>query len=135
MPRTTRAWGELINALDPWGRPYRIVLGKIRVKTLPGTETMNTPNLDKILSTLFPSSREERILPDLLTIEPVPPRITDEELALAIEKMSRKNTIRGSDGVPGRVQGTILVEPREELTMFLNSKGLESGQPGPNTQI
>lgn len=35
----TKAWDELISTLDkdPWGRPYRIVLGKIKPRTLPYT--------------------------------------------------------------------------------------------------
>ena len=83
-------------------------------------ETMDAPNLEKILSTLFPSSQEEKTLPSPFTIEPAPQPITDEELSLAIEKMNRKNTAPGPNDVPRRVLGTILLELREKLTTFLN---------------
>lgn len=37
-----RAWSELLKTIDqdPWGRPYRTVLGKVRPSAPPLTETM-----------------------------------------------------------------------------------------------
>ena len=54
-------WKELVETLDkdPWGRPCRLVLGKIRPKALPITEAMGKENLDKVLETLFPTDEEE----------------------------------------------------------------------------
>ena len=51
-----RAWSELIAMIDhdPWGRPYRLVLGKLKPSTPPLTESLDPAMLERVLTTLFP---------------------------------------------------------------------------------
>jgi len=52
-----RAWDESILALeqDPWGRPYKIVLNKLKGGATPITETLDPRFVDRIVMTLFPA--------------------------------------------------------------------------------
>ncbi|XP_076765009.1 uncharacterized protein LOC143432078 [Xylocopa sonorina] len=52
-----RAWDGLLETLreDPWGRPYKIVMNKLRPWTPPLTEIMETSFLEGVVDTLFPS--------------------------------------------------------------------------------
>ena len=56
-----RAWGELLASLDavPWGRPYKMVLNKLRPWAPPTTESMDPRFLGEILGTLFPGATDE----------------------------------------------------------------------------
>ncbi|XP_033360707.1 uncharacterized protein LOC117239317 [Bombus vosnesenskii] len=56
-----RAWGELLASLDsdPWGRPYKLVLNKLRPWAPPLTESMDPRFLDKVVSTVFPGAANE----------------------------------------------------------------------------
>jgi hypothetical protein len=52
-----RSWKELIEAVesDPWGRPYKVVLAKLRPQPPPPqTESMDPKVLDKVVGALFP---------------------------------------------------------------------------------
>lgn len=51
-----RTWDELILTLDedPWGRPYKIVLNKMRRGAAPVTETLDPRFIQKVVTTLFP---------------------------------------------------------------------------------
>ncbi|CAG4971188.1 unnamed protein product [Colias eurytheme] len=52
-----KAWAELLDTLnlDPWGRPYRLVMNKLRPWAPPITATLEPALLKKVVSTLFPS--------------------------------------------------------------------------------
>lgn len=54
------AWEEVLKDLDrdPWGRPYRAVFNKSRLRMPPITRTMNSEFRERVLYTLFPA--EER---------------------------------------------------------------------------
>ncbi|XP_050493834.1 uncharacterized protein LOC126875153 [Bombus huntii] len=56
-----RAWGGLLASLDsdPWGRPYKLVLNKLRPWAPPLTESMDPRFLDKVVSTVFPGAANE----------------------------------------------------------------------------
>jgi hypothetical protein len=56
-----RAWDELqaILDFDPWGRPYRVVLNKLRPWWPPVTEGMDSQFLERVVDTLFPKGGEE----------------------------------------------------------------------------
>lgn len=41
--------------MDPWGKPYKIVMGKFRKQAPPVNETMNIDLLSSVLEYLFPS--------------------------------------------------------------------------------
>jgi hypothetical protein len=51
-----RSWKELIESVesDPWGRPYEVVLTKLRPPVPLQTESMDPETLDKVVGTLFP---------------------------------------------------------------------------------
>jgi hypothetical protein len=52
-----RSWKQLIEAVesDPWGRPYKIILAKLRPQPPPPqTESMDPEILDKVVGALFP---------------------------------------------------------------------------------
>ncbi|KYN13603.1 hypothetical protein ALC57_14204 [Trachymyrmex cornetzi] len=44
---------------DPWGRPYKIVVKKLRPWSPPITESLDTPLLDDVVTTLFPARGRE----------------------------------------------------------------------------
>jgi len=104
-----RASQELLDTVnqDPWGRPYKMVMNKIRQWTPPFTESMDPPMRERILESLFPTDGGE--------IAPweEPPldtmggwrdewRVLDEELRNAVKRMKAKNKAPGPSGVPGR---------------------------------
>ncbi|KMQ85416.1 reverse transcriptase [Lasius niger] len=50
------SWGELLSSLDkdPWERPYRMVLNKLKQGVSPITESLDPAFVRKIIDTLFP---------------------------------------------------------------------------------
>ena len=56
-----RAWGELLASLDadPWGRPYKMVLNKLRPWAPSTTESMDPRFLKEVVDTLFPGATDE----------------------------------------------------------------------------
>ena len=118
-----KAWEELIQTLDrdPWGRPYRIVLGRLRARASSLTELMRPALLEEVLDTLFPRSpghaaptnsrpgNEEAVAP-----------VTDAELAAAARKM-RKNAAPGPDGIPGVAVALALPALSEIVARLFNA--------------
>lgn len=53
------AWKELMETIDrdPWGKPYRIVLNRLRRATPTVTETLSKEKLEDVLEELFPTIR------------------------------------------------------------------------------
>ncbi|XP_025154146.1 uncharacterized protein LOC112588428 [Harpegnathos saltator] len=51
-----RGWDDLLLSLDadPWGRPYRMVMQKMRPWTPPKTVTLDPRFLERVMGTLFP---------------------------------------------------------------------------------
>ncbi|XP_011150758.1 uncharacterized protein LOC105189990 [Harpegnathos saltator] len=49
-------WDNLLRSLDadPWGRPYKVVMKKLRPWTPPLTETLDPRFLERVMGTLFP---------------------------------------------------------------------------------
>lgn len=83
-----RAWEELLLTLeeDPWGRPYKIVLSKLRPWAPPRTETLDPQFLDSVVRTLFPLDEgRETLSPPLLQ----PLREWDEEWEIGEEEFRR----------------------------------------------
>lgn len=58
-----RVWEEMISSLDdnPWGRPYKLVLNRLKLWTSPRTETLDPQVFDNVLGTLFPEPRQVAI--------------------------------------------------------------------------
>lgn len=50
------AWQELIDSIndDPWGLPYRLVLGRLRSASPSLTELLDPETLENLLNSLFP---------------------------------------------------------------------------------
>jgi len=107
-----RAWQELLDSVgeDPWGRPYHMVMGKLK-RAPPYTESLDPPLRDQILSSLFPDEGGE------LSPWQEPPldefggwrdewRVSVEELRDAVRRMRAKNKAPGPSGVPGRAWAT-----------------------------
>lgn len=118
MIRTAKeeAWRELLQVIDgdPWGKPYRVVLGRLRAKAVPVTMTMGREELIKMMREMFPEAaeadveREERRL--LATTRDdwrEELEVTKEELAEATKRMCRRRTAPGPDGVHGTVLGAM----------------------------
>ena len=103
------AWGELLRSLDgdPWGRPYKIVMNRLRSWAPPLTSSMDPRLLETVLAALFPPGEEYAgapAAPDWL------PEwgITEEEMGDALGKLRGKKTAPGPDGVPARVWACLL---------------------------
>lgn len=54
-----KAWDELLEGLsrDPWGRPYKMVMNKIKSDNVNIGEKLSTNKMEEILSKLFPKDR------------------------------------------------------------------------------
>jgi len=65
------AWQELINTIeeDPWGLPYKLVLGKLKSPTSALTEILEPEILSGLLDSLFPRSSGREILVDRRNFE------------------------------------------------------------------
>ncbi|XP_072949802.1 uncharacterized protein [Epargyreus clarus] len=102
-----RNWSALVEGLDrdPWGRPYRMVLGKLRPWVPPLTETLDPLFVDTVVDSLFPGTTDETGSP---AATPDLPEWSDDltvtscELDGAIRRMARRNTAPGPDGIPGQ---------------------------------
>jgi len=119
------AWQELLDSLDdnPWGRPYKLVMNKMKCWAPPFTESMNPPQRDRILAALFPTDGGE-IAP---WVEPPLESeggwkeewgVTEEELLGAVKRMRAKNRAPGPSGVPGRAwaaAGRVVAEHLRQL--------------------
>ncbi|XP_025160569.1 uncharacterized protein LOC112589898 [Harpegnathos saltator] len=111
-----KAWERLVDSLDedPWGRPYKRTVGKIRPWAPPPTESMDPQDLEGRLDTFFP--RVEESPPRL----PVPELrdgnwnedlgVSLEEFATARKKLGAKGKAPGPDGIPGRAWALALGE-------------------------
>ena len=114
----SRAWNEFCQTLeqDPWGRPYRIVLGKLKSYAQPITESLDPTTLNEILSTLFPDSGEVTEQTRAHTGPPFPP----VGAVSAIAKMSKKITAPGPDGIPSRALVLALPEISPTVRSFFD---------------
>ncbi|MBF2463444.1 RNA-directed DNA polymerase [Listeria welshimeri] len=100
-----RSWNELLEGLDrdPWGRPYRMVLGKLRPWMPPLTETLDPDLLRRVIDSLFPVIRSSPLYPSLPPVSWTDElRVTEQEFDRALGRLSARNTAPGPDGIPGR---------------------------------
>ena len=109
-----------VRVQDPWGRPYRLILGKLRIRSSPVTETLNPDSLKRALDVLFPACQDELrpVRPtrnDLLV-----PATTEEEFDRAISRMVKKNTAPDLDGIPSRALALVLRELNARARSLLN---------------
>ena len=114
-----RTWGELLASLDadPRGRPYKIVLNKLRLWAPPATESMDPRFVEEIVGSLFsvatdeedssftneeepqPSEEESRDPPGSCNLES---GVTEEELAEAVGRIGARKA-PAPEGVPTRL--------------------------------
>lgn len=130
-----REKAELLETLnnDPWGRPYKMVRGKIRPWAPPLTESLEPELVEEVVSGLFPS--ESEFQPPQMVPETAEPRQTDDvvppvlevELELAILKLRAKNKAPGPDGIHGRAWVIALRELGDRFRGLL-SNCLELGR-------
>ncbi|XP_029157037.1 uncharacterized protein LOC114929629 [Nylanderia fulva] len=115
-----RAWEELLSSLDrdPWGRPYRMVLNKLKRGTAPLTETMDLHLVEEVIDTLFPRiDGDHRIEKREQEWNEEEMRVTRGELRDAVRKIKRGKAL-GPDGVHGKVWALAfkdLAEPMKHL--------------------
>ncbi|KAE9545560.1 hypothetical protein AGLY_001103, partial [Aphis glycines] len=96
-----QAWKRLCDLVDrePWGKAYKIVMGKLQKKR-PIPELTTPGRLEKIISGLFPThrDREKTNWPSECQRQATSEAIRPEELATAVSSLKR-NKAPGLDGV------------------------------------
>lgn len=123
-----KEWEDLIGTVndDPWGRPYSIVMGRMRSRGDPPLLNMGTGEAEAALDSLFPRGRELRRLEawggDLEENE----RITRTELEKAAKRIPVAGRAPGPDGILGIVLRR-LVEGLPDLLTGVFNECLRSG--------
>ncbi|CAB3254621.1 unnamed protein product [Arctia plantaginis] len=121
-----RSWKELIEGLDrdPWGRPYKLVLGKLRPWVPPLTQTLDPEFVGRVVDTLFPRVQSSPSRPPSPS-DPVARSddfdVTEEELDRAVKRLTARNTAPGPDGIPGRAWGCALAVLGNRLRRLFTS--------------
>lgn len=97
----TKAWNDLLDSInrDPWGLPYRLVLGRLRKSGM--SESLNPDELRGLLDDLFPSGFELSYV-DWATRGwewSAEWNVTPLEVDTAIREKYRLNTAPGPDGI------------------------------------
>lgn len=117
-----KAWEELVGDLnkDPWGRPYKIVLKKLRGGAPPLTETLDPCFMKRIVDALFPRG-------DILQ-EPIPDieyewkeedEISLTEIRRAVKRIGTRKA-PGPDGIPGKAWKVGQGELGEHMKIMFN---------------
>lgn len=129
-----RCWKELIQTVDsdPWGKPYRVVLRKIRGP--PATATMEPQMIREIATALFPGGdpnevgelEEDSAEDEAGELLP----FTQGEVDAAVSRFRSRNKAPGPDGIPSRVWGAVHAARPDLLTGVLNSCLEEGNFPG-----
>ncbi|XP_025163393.1 uncharacterized protein LOC112590593 [Harpegnathos saltator] len=111
-----KAWERLVDSLDedPWGRPYKRTVGKIRPWAPTPTESMEPQDLEGCLDTLFPRVEGD---PPRLPVPELRDGDWNEDLGVSLEEFARarkrlgaKGKAPGPDGIPGRAWALALGE-------------------------
>ncbi|CAG4914405.1 unnamed protein product [Colias eurytheme] len=132
-----RAWAELLNTLnlDPWGRPYMLVMNKLRPWAPPITARLEPALLKKVVTTLFPSRNTTNSVDRLgrddqeeIACEETIPDVTLAELKVAVDRLKRKTTSPGPDGVHGRVWSLALSYGLDQRFCELLTECFKSGR-------
>ncbi|XP_018378083.1 PREDICTED: uncharacterized protein LOC108770845 [Trachymyrmex cornetzi] len=117
-----KAWEEFVLTLneDPWGRPYKAVMKKLRRWTPPFTESLNSETLDRVLGRLFPGDLEDDWREPELPFEGEMAwrenlGVTQEELMLSAKKMKEKDAAPGPIGVPAKAWDVAATDMAKEL--------------------
>ncbi|KAI4472913.1 hypothetical protein M0804_015559 [Polistes exclamans] len=97
------AWKNYIATIedDPWGRPYRMVMGKLGARGAPLTEALDPLVLERIVATLFPEGGR-LVAPNVLVEEAEEIIVTIGEVRKAARRINLGRA-PGPDGIPGLV--------------------------------
>lgn len=99
-----KAWTEFVETLnkDPWARPYKLVMGRLKPWTPPITETLEPEAVERIVAELFPGDDE---LPPRRYELPAPWRenwqMKEEEMVWAVKRIGGVAKAPGPDRIPG----------------------------------
>lgn len=117
------AWRELVQSVedDPWGKPYRLVLGKLRRTESAITEKLKEEEAEKLLDELFPKDRERRgeVWKEGETEWREEWSVGIEEVQEAVKK-GKRNTAPGLDGVVAKIWEKVPEEMIEEMRECFN---------------
>jgi len=94
-------WRELISSVDadPFGKPYKLVMRKLRGP--PPTASMEYATLQSVVETLFPKHQARTDGP----LVPTDPAVlfTASEVDSAVERAGSRNKAPGPDGLTGKI--------------------------------
>ncbi|GAB1869618.1 Reverse transcriptase [Camponotus japonicus] len=117
------AWSELIATIDkdPWGLPYKLIMGKIRRTNPTLSETLDEASLDRLLNSLFPKESGKFLktvpspLPSIIYTrdEEEQAEVNIAEMFRLVKKRPSKNVAPGPDNlkfsvwkkIPGNMLG------------------------------
>lgn len=94
-------WGSLITEIDgdPWGRPYTLVMSKLKRKNYNNIMNMPTDELNRAIATLFPEKMGNTTSSRwVMEVTAVHREISNEEIEAAIKK-AKKGKAPGPDGI------------------------------------
>ncbi|KAI4474142.1 hypothetical protein M0804_014995 [Polistes exclamans] len=98
------AWRDFIATIedDPWGRPYKLVMGRVRARGVPLlSETLDPPLLTRIVATLFLDGGRS-VAPNVIVEDPDVITITAGEVRRAAKRIDLGRA-PGPDGIPDLV--------------------------------
>lgn len=105
-----RAWQELIDTIDddPWGRPYQIVLKKLKTGGVADIGSMDPQFVTEIVNTLFPGDENAnttiaRTRGKIELWSDDPPPVEEEEINTAMQRMKPGTKAPGPDGIRGKI--------------------------------
>lgn len=104
----SRAWQELVDSVerDPWGRPYLVVMNRLRPSAPPLTETMDPQVVHAVLDGLFPGGEVETPREDILPADWSPDlAVTDGEMRGACRHIRSGCVAPGPDGITNYILG------------------------------
>lgn len=115
-----KCWKELISEIDDqWGRPYKIVMNRLKSAGPGLTETLEQDKLEKLITKLFPretDQMEEGVRVDAWKDEW---DISVEELCNVIRRKKR-NTAPGPDCITARMWRKVPGKMVEKVTEIMN---------------
>lgn len=102
----TASWAELISTIDsdPWGLPYKLVMGKLRRSSPALSETLDESTLVGLLDSLFPGRSDSSVTPEILVEgEEDDIEVSVVEIVRHVRKRPSKNTAPGPDNIKASV--------------------------------
>lgn len=125
-----KCWAELVKSVDddPWGKPYKVVLKKLRGP--PATATMEPRTIRNIAAVLFPEGDGDGRPADIYELPVVVPEFTPAEVDAAVGRFRSRDKAPGPDGIPSRVWGVVHAARPERLPGVFNRCLREGTFPG-----